>query len=121
LNGRSAAGRMGDPDKIGAMANEAVGLLGKLEAALDVRVHGPRMTAGQMRQPQKAVCRTGAGWANHPGYFGRSPRRAQRPNSLPVVARAASIPRVAGSAGPVGWSARLGLTIVSFRQACKRR
>jgi hypothetical protein len=24
-------------------------------------------------------------------------------------------------AAPVGWSARFGLTIVSFRQACKRR
>src|SRR5262245_6621927 len=25
-----------------------------------------------LRQPLKAVCRTGAGWVNHPGSFGRS-------------------------------------------------
>jgi hypothetical protein len=43
-----------------------------------VRVHGPRATAGQMRQPQQAVCRADAGCATHPGYFGRSDRRAQR-------------------------------------------
>src|ERR1700730_12087731 len=33
--------------------------------------------------PSTAVCRTEAGCANHPGYFGRSDRRAQRGETNP--------------------------------------
>src|SRR5262249_22835801 len=75
----------------------------------------------QARRDAAGALRTRPGAVARPTPRGRSDRRAQRPSSLAVVARAASIPRVASSAGAVGWSARFGLTIVSFRQACQRR